>query len=86
MVRNFLSFLFTNYERSWVWELANASITESAHITAALEGMFRGKADSFLPFLTFITISKLFRETGWHSQLDGQPQIVKSISLIILFL
>ena len=53
---------------------------------AALEGMFPGKAVSFLPFFTVTTISRLFREIGLHSQLDGQPQIVKSISLITLFL
>ena len=65
-------------------KLANASIRESAHITAALEGMFPGKAVSFLPFFTVITSSRFFRETKVHSQLDGQPETVKGISLIII--
>lgn len=66
---NFLSFSLCKL----LTKLANASIRESSHITVALEGMLPGKAVSFHPFLTVITISRLFRETGLHSQLDGQP-------------
>ena len=46
--------------------------------------MFPGKAVSFLPFFTVITSSRFFRETKVHSQLDGQPETVKGISLIII--